>query len=188
MTRVLVVYASRHGATKGIAMRIAATLKDEGFTTTTVSADEAPQPGHADAVVIGSAAYMGKWLEPATDYVHRHHDALATRPTWLFSSGPIGTEMVDKQGHSVLEAPKQLREISGELLARGSRVFFGRWDPSDPPATLAERLFKLVPVSKDVLPIGDFRDWEAIEAWAHEIAEELRVITAEDAVPAGAAT
>jgi len=43
-----------------------------------------------DAVVLGSAVYAGHWLKPARELVDRSRDALAARPVWLFSSGPIG--------------------------------------------------------------------------------------------------
>jgi menaquinone-dependent protoporphyrinogen oxidase len=39
---------------------------------------------------------------------------------------------------------------------------------------MSERLVRMMPASKDLLPAGDFRDWEAIEAWAREIAATLR--------------
>jgi menaquinone-dependent protoporphyrinogen oxidase len=38
-------------------------------------------------VVLGSAVYVGRWLEPARRFVEEHADELAARPTWLFSSG-----------------------------------------------------------------------------------------------------
>ncbi|MCI0584926.1 MAG: flavodoxin domain-containing protein [Chloroflexi bacterium] len=38
---------------------------------------------------------------------------------------------------------------------------------------IAERLGGTLPVSNDLLPIGDFRDWPAIEGWAVEIARDL---------------
>jgi menaquinone-dependent protoporphyrinogen oxidase len=174
MTEVMVVAATRHGATRGIADRIAETLRAEGLSVSVYDAKEAPAPGWADAVVIGGAAYMGKWLDEATEYVRRHHAALAERPTWLFSSGPVGTELVDKQGRDVLAPPPFLSDAAADVLAQGTRVFFGRWDPADPPVFLAERLFRLLPVSKEVLPVGDFRDWPAIEGWAREIARELK--------------
>src|SRR5258708_1052784 len=43
-----------------------------------------------DAVILGSGIYMGRWLEPATAFVDAHAEELATRPSWLFSSGPLG--------------------------------------------------------------------------------------------------
>ena len=38
---------------------------------------------------------------------------------------------------------------------------------------MLERVVRLMPASKEVLPEGDFREWDAIEAWAREIAAEL---------------
>jgi menaquinone-dependent protoporphyrinogen oxidase len=38
----------------------------------------------------------------------------------------------------------------------------------------------MMPAAKNVLPAGDFRDWDAIEAWAREVAAAL-------ASPVGAA-
>ena len=43
-----------------------------------------------DACVIGSAVYVGHWLDPARELVETHARALAGRPVWLFSSGPLG--------------------------------------------------------------------------------------------------
>jgi menaquinone-dependent protoporphyrinogen oxidase len=43
-----------------------------------------------DAVVLGSAVYAGHRLKPARKLVDRCGAALAARPVWLFSSGPVG--------------------------------------------------------------------------------------------------
>ena len=173
MTQVMIVVGSRHGATRGIADRIGEVLRGAGHEVSIVDAHEAPGPQWADAVVIGGAAYMGKWLEEVTDYIGRHHVALSERPTWLFASGPVGTEVVDKKGRDLLEPPEFLRSAAADVLAEGVRVFFGRWDPSDEPVTIAERLFRRLPVPNSILPVGDFRDWPAIDAWAIEIARDL---------------
>ena len=178
MPDVMVIVGSRHGATRGIADRIAETLRSEGLLVGFFDAAEAPGPQAADAVVIGGAAYMGKWLDEVTGYVRKHRDALAKRPTWLFASGPVGDELVDKQNRDVLATPPFLAEAARDVGARGTKVFFGRWDPDDPPVGVAERLFRLLPVSRDVLPVGDYRDWPAIEGWAREIAREVKAVPA----------
>src|SRR6476619_31376 len=88
---VLVVYATRYGATRGIAERIAKTLNQTGHDAQLARASEAGDVKGYDAFVIGSAAYKGGWLDEATDFVTANLDLLADRPVWLFSSGPLGT-------------------------------------------------------------------------------------------------
>lgn len=170
MQRVLVVYASRHGATAGIAKRIGEVLRSGGDIYALVAdAVEKPDPSGFDAYVIGSAAYIGKWEKPAIDFVHRHQAVLAGKPNWLFSSGPVGTERIDKKGNSVLQDPTTVTELRPILRPQGTQVFFGAWDPSVPSASFAEQIVRRLPAVKDLLPTGDFREWPVIEAWAQEI-------------------
>lgn len=181
MTHVLVVYATKHGATRGIAERIAETLRSQGLDCSIADAKDEPVTSGADAFVIGSAAYIGKWLKEATEFVRTYERFLRTRPVWLFSSGPVGTETVDKKGNSVLAEPEAVTELAKSIGARGTRVFFGAWDPTQRPASVGERFALMLPAVKDLLPTGDFRDWEAIDEWALEIAHEL----VESPVPVG---
>jgi menaquinone-dependent protoporphyrinogen oxidase len=185
MSQIMIVVASRHGATRGIGERIGEVLRGAGHDVSTYDAGQAPGPQWADAVVIGGAAYMGKWMDEVTDYIRRHHAALSERPTWLFASGPVGEEKVDRKGRDVLEPPRFLTEAAADVLAQGMRVFFGRWDPSDEPVTLAERLFRKLPVPVEILPVGDFRDWPAIEGWARQIAQELSSEPARERIATG---
>ncbi|MCU0483703.1 MAG: flavodoxin [Chloroflexi bacterium] len=181
--RVLVAYASRHGATAGIAERIAATLRASGIEAVARPVAEIRDVAGYDAFVIGSAAYMFHWLKEATAFAKRHRAGLAGRPVWLFSSGPLGTDLVDEKGRDIFESsrPKELEELAAVLQPRGDRVFFGAWDPEAPAIGMAERLMRLAPASRSALPAGDFRDWAAIDAWATEIAHELRPATPADA-------
>ncbi|HEY8239110.1 MAG TPA: flavodoxin domain-containing protein, partial [Candidatus Limnocylindrales bacterium] len=110
MTQVMVVVASRHGATRGIADKIGETLRAEGLEASVYDANEAPSPQSADAVVVGGAAYMGKWLDEVADYVRRHQELLAHRPTWLFTSGPIGKDAVDQKGRDLVASPAFLTD------------------------------------------------------------------------------
>jgi flavodoxin-like protein len=73
--KVLVAYASRHGATKGIAERIAETLTGNGLETTLEPANGIADVREYDAFVVGAAAYAFHWLEGATKFV-RHNKAV----------------------------------------------------------------------------------------------------------------
>jgi menaquinone-dependent protoporphyrinogen oxidase len=185
---VLVAYASRHGATKGIAERIAETLERRGHAVMTQPADQVSAVVGYDAFIIGSAAYAGHWLKEATGFVRQNRALLAGRPVWLFSSGPIGTETVDAKGRDVVEAsrPAEFTEFVETIQPRDERIFFGAFDPDAKPVGLMERFgapFMRVPAVRAAMPAGDFRDWPQIEAWAAGIALEL-----EGAPSASAAT
>ena len=177
--KVFVAYASRHGATQGIAERIATKLERPGIEVTLQAVDGAESVQGYDAFVIGSAAYMGGWLGQATTFVRQHRKVLASRPVWLFSSGPIGSELVDAKGRNQLEAsaPKEFAEFSTTIHPRAEQVFFGAYDPDAGPIGMAEgvmaRFMRVVPAIRQALPAGDFRDWNAIDAWAETIAQEL---------------
>jgi len=93
--RVLVAYASRHGATQGIAERIGETLRAAGVEAEVQPAASVKRAAGYDAYVIGSAAYMFHWLKDAVGFVRRNRAALAGKPVWLFSSGPLGTEVLN---------------------------------------------------------------------------------------------
>lgn len=159
----LVVVASRHGSTRGIAEAIAARLGEHGIDAQVADADDVEQLTGFDAVVIGSAVYMGKWLKPARHFVDEHVGALAVLPVWLFSSGPIGDPLEPAPEKAV-----DVETIAALTRARDHRVFGGALVKSR--LALAERAI----VGAFHAPEGDFRDWAEIAAWADGIAEALQ--------------
>lgn len=173
--KVLVAYATRHGATAGIADRIAETLVRAGVASEARPVEEIEGLEGYDALVLGGAAYMFHWLKPAVRFARRHRAELAAMPVWLFSSGPLGNERLDADGNDMIETgqPKEFEELVAAIRPRGVQVFFGAYDPSAPAIGLGERFVQHLPAAREALPAGDFRDWEAIEAWARGIAEEL---------------
>ncbi len=172
---ILVAYATRHGATRGIAERLAERLRADGLEADLLPVAEVRDPSRYEAFVVGGAAYMFHWLKDATHFVQRNRAVLAEKPTWLFSSGPVGTDTVDKDGRDVLETtiPREFPALREAIHPRGERVFFGAWDPAAKPIGFTERIVALMPASKGSMPSGDFRDWASIDAWADEIAGEL---------------
>jgi menaquinone-dependent protoporphyrinogen oxidase len=164
---VLVAYASRHGATQGIAERIALVLEAGGVTAEALPAASVRSVAAYDAFVVGSAAYMFHWEKAAVAFVRRNRAVLAAKPVWLFSSGPLGSEAVDAQGRD-----QRLAAIPKED-AREHRVFFGAYERDRKPIGIAERFVSIMPAAKEAMPEGDFRDWPEIEAWAAGIAAAL---------------
>jgi menaquinone-dependent protoporphyrinogen oxidase len=165
--RVLVVYASRLGATEGIAERIAGEIRAAGAEVSLQRADAPAEIAAHDAFVVGSAVYAGHWLKEATEFVRRNRVALASRAVWLFSSGPVGDTAVK---HKPVE-PKEIGELRRAVNPRDHRIFSGALDRSTVDAGglgFAERV-----VAKTLIPQGDFRDWEEIAAWAGTIARDL---------------
>ena len=173
---VLVAYASRHGATKGIAEHIAETLEMAGIDADLEPAKSVRSLAGYDAFVIGSAAYMFHWMKDSTELVRRNRAVLATKPVWLFSSGPLGTEPLDEKGRDqkVTAVPKEIPALSTAVNARDHRVFFGAYEKDRKPIGFAEHFVSHMPAARDALPEGDFRDWPEIEAWATGIASDLR--------------
>jgi menaquinone-dependent protoporphyrinogen oxidase len=165
--KVLVVYATKYGATAGIAEKIGQVLRDAGWTVDVQQAGQAGDPAAYQAVVLGSAVYIGRWRKEAVHYLKTHEQALAQRPVWLFNSGPLGEGNAAEQAGD-LGFPKALRPIADRINVRDVAVFFGAVD-----------LEKLNPLERWMFknvksPIGDFRDWDAITAWAAGIAATLK--------------
>jgi menaquinone-dependent protoporphyrinogen oxidase len=185
MPRVQVVYASRHGGTKGIAERIAEVVRSEGAEVAIADAADRPDASGFDACIVGSGVYIGSWLKEGIEFLDRNQSILAQRPVWLFSSGPLPGSSKETDTQDPLELAlgpadgpgsggrKKIAALSVAIGPRDHRVFLGAFDPKDPPKSIQERLVRLMPASKKILPAGDFRDWDAIEAWARDIAGKV---------------
>jgi len=159
---ILVAYASKHGATAGIAERIAERLSERGHETEARSVDLIEALEHFDAVVLGSAVYAGSWRKEAVAFAERHAQALRRIPVWMFSSGPLGDRVADQE-----EQPRQLEKIRRSISPRDHRMFFGALDMST--LSFGERMI----VKAVKAPEGDFRDWDEIDAWADSIDDAL---------------
>ncbi|MGA3220112.1 MAG: flavodoxin domain-containing protein [Acidimicrobiales bacterium] len=170
---VLVAYATKHGATQGLAERIAKTLTSEGVATDVRALPEDGDVGAYEAYVVGSAVYMGHWRKQAVAFVRRHEATLVRRPVWLFSSGPLGTVVTDAKGRDLrsVATPKEGPELEKAVHPRDHRVFFGALDPQK--LTVTERSLRKLPAARAIMPAGDFRAWPEVDEWARDIAHEL---------------
>ena len=173
--KVLVAYASKHGATKGIAAFIGEKLRSRGFEADVSDVDLVEDASRYDAFVVGSALYIGHWMKEAKRFVSKNSEILSRRPVWLFSSGPTGKERRNKKGQDLLDpsvsGPTDLLNIERGLLVRDHHVFFGAFDPKN-LGFFTRQIFKSDTI-REASPVGDYRDWKAIESWTDGIAEAL---------------
>lgn len=161
---VLVAFASKHGATEGIADIIGVQLRSHGIETTVLSVVDVTTLEIYDAVVLGSAVYAGHWRGEAKEFVEHHGDVMRHKPVWLFSSGPLGDPP------EPAEDPIEIPDIMDALEAKDHRLFAGRVDQDE--LSFGERaIMKMIGA-----PYGDFRPWADIRAWAGDIAESLKQV------------
>jgi menaquinone-dependent protoporphyrinogen oxidase len=118
--KVLVSAASKYGATSEIAKAVADVLAEKGLEVTVVPPEQAGGIEEFDAVVLGSAVYMGQWMKPARELAERSAGALATRPVWLFSSGPVG------EPARPAENPVDVSKVLQATKARDHQIFTGK--------------------------------------------------------------
>lgn len=165
--RILVAYGTKYGATAEIAEKIGETLRAAGLQADVQPADRVRDLSNYAAVVLGSAVYIGRWRKQATNFLKDHEAALAQRPVWLFSSGPTGKgdPLELTQGWRF---PDALQPVADRIKARDIALFGGAADEAK-MGRLDRWMLKNVKA-----PTGDFRDWDAIAAWAMSIAQVLQ--------------
>jgi len=164
--KVLVTAASMHGATAEIAQAIARTLSEQGLAVTVLPPGDVASVEEYDAVIIGSAVYVGHWLDAAKDLVNRCRDELVTRSVWLFSSGPVG-DPAGKLARAMDTDPADVVSIRVATGALDHQMFAGKLDRK--VLTRPQRVSLLVFRGLE----GDFRDWAAVRQWADGIAQQL---------------
>ncbi|WP_329126993.1 flavodoxin domain-containing protein [Streptomyces sp. NBC_01465] len=162
---VLIAYASREGATVGIARTLAAALDEHGLHTRVTAAADVQDLHGCDAVVLGSALYAGRWLKDARTFARIHRRALAELPLWLFSSGPLDDSATTRSIPPVAGVARTARR----LRARGHITIGGALQ-----AGATGRMARMLLAQGRG---GDFRDPEQIRTFATRIAGALSPAT-----------
>lgn len=169
--KILIAVASKHGSTREIADAIAEELRTADYLADVRDVREAGDVGAYDAVIVGSAVFLGKWMTEARKFVEANREQLSSMPVWLFSSGPIIFRNRPDEHATSEDDPSHLDELLDSTHAREHRVFGGKLDRNQ--LNLGERLAVRAAKAAD----GDYRDWEEIRGWARDIAHELASAT-----------
>lgn len=162
--KVLVAYATMFGSTAKVAETIADSLRQTGVAVDVRPVAEVDDLSAYRGVVIGSAVRMGRWVSPARAFVRRFKVDLASMPVAVFAC---------RMG--MVRGPKALDGLFGRLWALSAdrvcpvakATFAGKSDRSQ-----LSRFWK-VAMAMMRIPEGDYRDWDAIRAWARGLVGPL---------------
>ncbi len=164
---ILVAYASTNGATAEIATKIGSMLKNQDLVVDVLPVSAKPDPKQYKAAILGCAVYAGSWPKGSVEFLKANESAFAGQPFWLFSTGPTG----EGDPVELLEGwrvPSNAMEIVERIHPRDVTIFGGFID-----ATKVRGIQAFV-IKKMNKPFGDFRNWDAIAAWAQEIASSVK--------------
>jgi len=154
---ILLTYATRFGSTQEVAEAITSVLREAGIEVEIQPMQEVRSLNGYDAVVMGAALYNTRWHQDAHEFLTKHQDVLQQQPVAIFALGPLNTSDAAKR-NSRRQLDKELAKYPW-LKPATLEMFAGKYDPSKPGLGFFERL----------LPARDYRDWEAIRAWANAL-------------------
>jgi len=159
--KVLVAYGTTNGSTARIAEAVADVLNKEGLDAEVLPAPAVTEVESYGAVVVGGGLYGGRWHKHARRFVRRHRRALAGRPLWLFSSGPLDASASERDIPPVPGVRRTMTRLDVK-----EHITFGGCLEEGAKGRIAGMIVRS---GKG----GDFRDFAQIEAWAARIATEL---------------
>jgi menaquinone-dependent protoporphyrinogen oxidase len=159
---ILLAYATRFGSTQEVAEAIAASLRQAGFDVDMQPMAAVKTLDDYDAIVLGAAIYNAKWHAEAHHFVSLHQEALEQQPVAIFTLGPLSPSEAAKR-NSRRQLDKELAQYPW-LKPVAVEIFAGKYDPSKPGLGFFERF----------LPARDYRNWDAIRAWANALPAQLQ--------------
>jgi len=165
--KILVAYATKHGATAEIAEKIGEVVRESGQDVAVFPVKDVKDISPYSTVILGSAVYMGAWRREAGAFLKANEISLSQKKVWLFSSGPTGKGDIK----SLLKDwtfPRGLKDLAERIKPRGHEIFRG--DLREDKMGGFERWV----IKKVKAPLGDFRDWEVVAGWARSITDELK--------------
>lgn len=159
---ILVCYASVSGSTGEVAEAIGDVLRQEDTAVTVLPVEEVTDVRAYSAVVVGSSIRVGRWLPQAIRFLETEQTLLANVPVAYFTTCLTMINDTAESRRIVLGYMEPLLHLAPQIEPVGIGLFSGSLDP--------ERR-QVIP--GDIGPQGDYRDWDAIRAWAAEIRPAL---------------
>lgn len=165
--KLLVTYASKYGSTAEIAEVIGKELRKREYEVDVKAVENVGSLDAYDGFVVGSGLYAGSWMKNAAKFLRKNQKLLATRPVWLFSSGPTG----EGDPNEIMDGwtfPEDLEPVREAIQPQDVILFHGHIDLDR--LNFAEKMI----IKSVKATVGDFRDWLVIRGWARTIDLQLK--------------
>ncbi|MCL1854099.1 MAG: flavodoxin domain-containing protein [Clostridia bacterium] len=125
--KIIIYYATKHGAAEEIAKRLARALGDAD--TVNLAGRGILPPEAADRVIVGGSVYAGMLRKEMRDFLTRHQEVLAEKPLGLYLSGmsedACGAAL-EKAAPAVLTAAAKVKDWLGGIVDPAKLSFFER--------------------------------------------------------------
>ncbi|MCW4046192.1 MAG: flavodoxin domain-containing protein [Candidatus Bathyarchaeota archaeon] len=187
MTKALIVYGTRYGATASTSEEIAKILRQEGLDVRVVNAKQEKVKGIAeyDLVIVGSGIQIHRWTKEPEEFLKKFQKELAKKKVALFvccgSTQPLD-DKTDK-AESIKNARKKYLEEKAakyRLQPVSLGLFGGVYNYNKVPWLFGKFMEAIKPQLEEAgVPqtepgLYDTRDLNAIHNWAKELAQTVQ--------------
>jgi len=185
MSKALIVYGTRYGATASTSEEIAEVLRKEGFDVQVVNAkkEKVRDIAEYELVIVGSGMQIHRWTKEPEKFLKKFQKELAKKKVALFvSSGAQALiehegkpEAIGRGKKKYLEEKAAKYNLQPVALGLFGGVYdFNRWPWwAGKAKPIAKQQLEAAGFKETKPGIYDTRDWSVIRSWAKELAQKV---------------
>ena len=177
--RILVAYASEYGSTAGVAEAIGKELCNKGAGVDVRLVKKVTDRSAYRSVIVGSPIFRGKWMSETVKFLKENSEILSKVPVAYFVVCMTMQKQTEESRQKALSYLDPVRRSVPQVKPVQVGLFAG-----------ALHYDKLSWITRKIVqskgsPEGDFRDWDAIRAWAAHL-DEIQALNSFDPVSSAA--